>query len=55
MAITVMKIFDAKNRENKNLILAIILCRNFIFKGTSTLVLFTRKDKKIKFIVSLAN
>jgi len=32
MARTVMDFFDAKNRENKNLILAIVLCRNFIFK-----------------------
>jgi len=31
MAITVMNIFDAKNRQNKKLILAIVLCRNFIF------------------------
>jgi len=31
MAITVMEFFDAKNRENKNLILAIVLCRHFIF------------------------
>jgi hypothetical protein len=32
MVLTVVRVnFDAKRQENQNLILAIVLCRNFIF------------------------
>ncbi len=44
--LTVCVNFDAKRQENQNLILAIVLCKKFVFEGNSTLVLFTRKEKK---------
>ncbi len=43
--LTVSVNFDAKRQENQNLILAIVPCRNFVFEGNSTLVLFTRGKK----------
>ncbi len=52
--LTVRVNFYAKRQENQNLILTIVLGSNFVFEGNSTLVLFTRKEKKFKFIVSLA-
>jgi len=53
--LTVHVIFDAKRQENHNLIVAIVIDVEILLYGTSTLVLFTRKDEKFKFIVSLAN
>jgi hypothetical protein len=43
--LTVSVNFEAKRKENQNLILAIILCRNFIIEGNSTFVQFKRKEK----------
>ncbi len=47
--------FDAKRQANQNLILAIVLCSNFVFEGNSTLVLFTRKEKKLNLLFLLQN
>ncbi len=51
--LTVRVNFDAKRHENQNLILAIVLCRNFIFK--ELVHWYYLQEKKIKFIDSLAN
>jgi hypothetical protein len=41
--LTVSVNFEAKRKENQNLILA--LCRKFIIEGNSTFVQFKRKEK----------
>jgi hypothetical protein len=46
--VTVRENFNDERQENKNLILAIVLCRNFICYGTNRTVLIYKKRQNIQ-------